>query len=346
MSSLKDRIYQTYESGALFASSVFPLLSISAYHYIMGHMVEANFAKDVIGLCPPKPNAEDRFRLQYTGVASVDNTLCMLVAFFHSILEPKPTPLTIYFMATGAVTFLFPYVESRRAGRHFVLGWPLVVGYFGQTMTIGFTLTVYWLVLIFAGATRRKTAGLSQADAEALVFALVVGMAVPTACLLILKDTAVTALWQAFPALASLSVAAHLLIRPVSRHPESGHKVILAMYIALFVISSSSHIALMWPMLSNPAALRADFLPSLTALPITSSIRDKADNLLRWDAVYSFGTMGIGSLWFARDIRQVLTLLGWYAIAFPIIGPGAAVTGVLLWRETVLAKMEAREKRD
>ncbi|KAL0947325.1 hypothetical protein HGRIS_013444 [Hohenbuehelia grisea] len=342
MPSLKERIYRSYESGILLPGIIFPLLTATAVHFLFVQMTNSELGKDVAEYCPELLGSNHPFRLHYTGLEVIDRVLCTLVSFFHAILEPETSQFLMYFMSTGAITFVFPLVESRRAGRHIALGWPLIIGFFSQTMTVGLTLTMYWLLFIWTGAARRKPiagagAGVTQAEAEAVVFAIAVGMGVPTAGLLFMKDATVTALWQAFPALASLGVAAHLLIRPMSRHSESGYNTIRALYIGIFMISSSAHLAMVAPLLNDLPALKALLLPSLTSPPVAAATRDKVENFLKWDAVYAFGSMMIGSLWFAKDGRQVVKLAEWYTVATPIVGPGAAITAVLLWRESLLA---------
>jgi hypothetical protein len=44
----------------------------------------------------------------------------------------------------------------------------------------------------------------------------------------------------------------------------------------------------------------------------------------------------LGTLWFARNAKQVVLITLWNVIVTVVVGPGAAVSGVLLWREWAL----------
>jgi hypothetical protein len=51
---------------------------------------------------------------------------------------------------------------------------------------------------------------------------------------------------------------------------------------------------------------------------------------------FTFGSSLFGTLWFAGNAKQVALIALWDVIATVVVGPGAAVSGVLLWREWTL----------
>jgi hypothetical protein len=61
-----------------------------------------------------------------------------------------------------------------------------------------------------------------------------------------------------------------------------------------------------------------------------------AMGFLKWDAVFGTGAIVLASLWFARNVKELFTLVVWYAVGIVFLGPGAALAGVFLWRESIL----------
>jgi hypothetical protein len=58
---------------------------------------------------------------------------------------------------------------------------------------------------------------------------------------------------------------------------------------------------------------------------------------MSWDNVFTLGSsLVLGTLWFARNAKQTVLIALWDVIATVVGGPGAAASGVLLWRESAL----------
>jgi hypothetical protein len=223
------------------------------------------------------------------------------------------------------------------------------VGLIYQIQSAGFTFPLVWLALILSGHTRldRTAARIDQARAEATLFAVLAGYALPTALMLILQDPVVTAAWQIFPVWMWVARAVHLFIRPSSRYNTSGYWTVQATFIFTFIASAISHIAAIWAV-KDLALLRDLYVPpTVTPDPATTNLQLATHVFLQWDAVFTLGSSLLGTLWFARNAKQTVLIALWNVIASVVVGPGAALSGVLLWREWALngAREEVSKKK-
>jgi len=224
------------------------------------------------------------------------------------------------------------------------------MGLFYQILSAGFTFPLFWLALILSGHTRldRFTARIDQARAKATLFAVLAGYALPTALMLILQYPVVTAAWELFPVWMWVAqAAAHLFIRPSSRYNTSGYWTVQATFIFTFISSAISHIAAIWTT-KDLALLRDLYVPPIvTPDPATTNLQLATHVFFQWDAVFTMGSSLLGTLWFARNTKQVVLIALWNVIASVVVGPGAAVSGVLLWREWALngAREEVSKKK-
>jgi hypothetical protein len=300
----------------------------------------------LISQCPPNSGP---YRIRYVGVGPIDDILCFLVTFFQSSFDPATFPFAADFAASWATPVALTFVEAARSGRSSLLAFPVTVGLFYQIQSAGFTFPLFWLALILSGHTRldRVAARIDQARAEATLFAVLAGYALPTALVSILQDPMVTAAWQFFPVWMWVAQTAHLFIRPSPRYNTSGYWTVQATFISTFVASAISHIAAIRA-IKDLALLRDLYVPPIVALdPTTTSLQLATHVFFQWDAVFTMGSSLLGTLWFARNTKQTVLIALWNVIASVVVGPGAAVSGVLLWREWALngAREEVSKKR-
>ena len=319
----------------LLPALLFTSLALAARHFLMGFLVKSGGAALLTGQCPPNPGP---YSVRYVGLGPIDFLLCTLVAFFQSSFDPTTFPFTADFAASWAAPVALTFVEAARSGCSTFLAFPAILGLFYQTQGAGFTFPLFWLALILFGHTRldRVAARIDQARAEAALFAVLAGFALPTALMSILQDPVVTAAWQFFPAWMWVAQAAHLFIRPSSRHNTSGYWTVQATFIFTFIASAISHIAAIWA-IKDLASLRDLYVPPIVPPdPATTNLQLATHVFLQWDAVFTMGSSLLGTLWFARNATQVVLIMLWNVIATVVVGPGAAVSGVLLWREGTL----------
>ena len=195
----------------------------------------------------------------------------------------------------------------------------------------------------------RVAARIDQARAEATLFTVLAGYALPTALMLILHDPMVTAAWQFFPVWMWVARTSYLFIRPSSRDNlnTSGYWTVQTTFIFTFIASAISHITAIWA-IKDLALLWDLYVPPIVSPdPTTTNLQLATHVFFQWDAVFTMGSSLLGTLWFARNAKQTVLIALWNVIASVAVGPGAAVSGVLLWREWALngAREEVSKKK-
>jgi hypothetical protein len=142
----------------------------------------------------------------------------------------------------------------------------------------------------------------------------------------------------------------------------TGRKTLQALYGLTIIIATLAHLQLVWPLISSPALLRNALLPHFStlsssnsgdtlniniplvtrydpALPDSALVMDPTQvattalNFLQWDGVFTYGSAMLAALFFARSVREVLTIALWMASTSVTMGPGAALGTVYAWRE-------------
>ncbi|KAJ2931354.1 hypothetical protein H1R20_g5710, partial [Candolleomyces eurysporus] len=317
---------------------LFPALTALAFKYSLARVPTTSLALKLKDECASQSSSP--YALSYTGHLKVDGVLCRLVTFFHTTMDDDlGLQFLAYFIGTGAILALLPGIEASRSRKNPLLAFPLLWLLASQVFTLGATMTVYALVFILTGAHRKGTKEqkeITQAYAESLIFALLVGAVAPSLCLVILKDPQVTALWQIYPVFMSVAGGIHLLIRSPSKVAGSGWTSIQVLLLGIFMLSSSLHFSTVWPIINEPATIQQLLIPSIAPLPSSASPALAALDFLQWDYVFAFVSLMFVSFWFAQSVIQFFALLVWYIVMTPVAGPGAALAGVFLWREAQL----------
>ncbi|KAI9452328.1 hypothetical protein F5148DRAFT_514356, partial [Russula earlei] len=226
----------------LLPTLLFTSLAYGAHHFLVGHLIKSGGAALLNAQCPPN---QGLYSMRYVGLAPIDRFLCFLVTFFQSSFDPTFSPFASDFMASWSAIVALTFIEASRAGRSKILAFPATLGILYQIRGAGFAFPLFWLATILSGHTRlgRIAARIDQARAEAALFAVLVGFAVPSALMSILHDPVVTALWQFFPAWMWLAQTGHLFFRPSSRYHTSGYWTVQTTFIFTFIASAISHIS-------------------------------------------------------------------------------------------------------
>ncbi|KAF8275223.1 hypothetical protein EI94DRAFT_41323 [Lactarius quietus] len=322
-------------SRGILPAILFTALAYGAHNFLMGHFTKAGGFALLLGQCPPNLGP---YNMRYTGLGPVDSFLCTIVAFYHSNMDSETFPFTADFLVSLSPFVALTFVESTRSGRSIILAFPATMGLFYQTQGAGIVFPLYWLALILSSPENTRmspgAARIDQANAEATLFAVLIGFAVPTVLLLTLQDPIVTALWNLFPFGMWLAQTGHLFIRPSSRFYTSGYWTVQATYIITFIFSAIAHVAVIWSAKDNLVFLQSLYMPPISPPdPTNTSLQLATHIFLQWDYTFTMGSAFIGSLWFASNIRQAVSVTLWNVIATMVVGPGAAMSGVLLWRE-------------
>jgi hypothetical protein len=318
---------------------VFMPMSITAFRLLFGHLTKAELMKGEDN-CPTPIQGKLPFQLQYLGgyAPALENTFCILVAFFHPLFQPEATnhtPFVLDFLASLSACTVIPFLEASRLKRSLLMGFPAIMGAMYQLVTVAVTFPMYWAVFLATMRDDAKGSQIVQADAEGVLFGVVMGYFLPTFAMTYMATPGSIAFWQVFPVLMSLFGNLHRLLRPRSLHSGSGHRTVQATYVLMFITSSIFHLLALKNYNFDPQTIRTHLIPSLeipdakkghTAL--TSII-----HFLQWDAAFIFGSTFVATLWFARSIGQGVLLVIWIVISTALLGPGAAVSGIFLWRE-------------
>ncbi|KAI0050028.1 hypothetical protein FA95DRAFT_1570849 [Auriscalpium vulgare] len=308
---------------------------LKSNHFLFGHLVKSGADAALLAQCPPNPG---QYALKYTGLALVDSFACYLATFFQTSLGPGNLPYFIHFLASWAVLIAFPFLEAARQGRPLILAFPVIHGILYQTASAGVMYPLYWAAFILTGraSTRlpREHAKISQGHAEATLFGFIIGFVVLSGSMLVLKNPKVTALWQLFPVAIQVLVYLYNRARPASDHPHSGYTTVQATWFIGFFISAISHIAVVYPKLGDGATLKHYFVPRVSVPYLRDhSLSLLAHVFLQWDETFTSGSSLLGSLWFAENLEEALRIAIWNLAITPVLGPGAATAGVLMWRE-------------
>jgi hypothetical protein len=313
-----------------------PLVPV-AYHFMVGNLDALGTSAMLAGQCQP---TNGLYSTAYTDIHAIDFTLCLLTTFFHVTFDASLSPLIIEFGTSLSVLVVLPFLEMSRAGRAFVFRFPLTVIFWTmcQLYGAGNCFPIFWLAMVISGHATVKSSGrftIDQAHAEATFFALCAGFLILSAVMFALEDPVVTAMWQPFPIWMGVAWIVHLCLRPSSLHKASGHRMVYSIYLFTFAISAAAHTYTVWPLLGgDPADLANHFFPHVPP-PTTdmATLTIAAKVFLQWDMLFSFGASFLGTLWFATSLMEFIALLGWSGLATAVFGPGATLSGTLIWRE-------------
>jgi len=309
---------------------------------LFGHMIASGVAGKLAQQCPVTPDATAPYRLAYTGQTMVDTRLCLLTSFFAHGLRSKAHPFIGHLLAQFPSFVMFPVIESLREGRPKSLGFPLALGLAYQNFGGAIIVPLFWMLFVLVGGPKSITGPSSVIPrplAEGALFGMLFGYVLPSTVMYMTVNPYVTAAWQVFPIGIWLFQFIWLIVRavvpPVAS--PSGYKVVQAIHIINFLLGVVSHLTLVLPIVSNTSLLRETFVPSWSVPPTsTSTIATGVHHFLQWDGIIITGSALIMTLWFARTGAEQLALLVWNVVATFVLGPGAAFSGAVMWRESVL----------
>lgn len=87
------------------------------------------------------------------------------------------------------------------------------------------------------------------------------------------------------------------------------------------------------------------FVPAVGVLdPATMSLTDGVLEFIKWDMILGVGSVILATFWMADSVLRLVGILVWYGVATIVLGPAAAIAGVLLWRERRLNGQSQAEK--
>ncbi|KAJ7575405.1 hypothetical protein C8J56DRAFT_871468 [Mycena floridula] len=318
--------------------ALFTSLSAVAANFLFGNlMLQSGLAAHMSASCPwsPPENPGDYpYRLKYTGILPFDTVVCMLCSFFQYNVNTKISPFFIYFSACGLVLNLIPALEARRRGGSPHISHTIILGIMTKLSPVAVVLPLYWLLMILTGAPKARDSGLSRNDVESVLFSIIVGHILPTIAMFFLDSPHAIAIWHYAPVWIFLAQKAWS-----QKTSEPAIQMLRKTWLMVFVIGAAAHIHYVWP--KDKDSLKAFILPSL--YPDRTTLEEAVYDFMKWDFLFGFASVILASLWFVGDWKKVALAVAWYSVALPLLGPGAAVAAVALWRDTVVLGSNVEE---
>jgi len=263
------------------------------------------------------------------------------------LADPEGSKFTIGFVAQFAGTVSLLMFESVREDRPLVLASPAVVGAMYQALGGGVVLPVYWLSYVLSGA-HQQGLDIPQVQAESALFGFLAGFAVPTVSMFINSSNPnVTATWQAFPIIAGTFQQAYLLLRPTPKNGNgSGYQIVQLTHFLTFTTAAVFHLALNGPdLLSHPLnTLKSvtSFFPSIhDPNPMTTTPLEAVIDFLSWDRFLIVTATAITPLFSLDNIGDALKASAASVVTSIVLGPGAAVSGLWMYRESLFETKRA-----
>ena len=349
-----------FVSGRLLPSAVFLAWAAAAIYFLFVRcLIQGRIRNKLDVICDvPLEVTSNPLRMAYTGNLELDKALCGIGVFYHTAMTPSYLPFFLEFMGAVTAIFVIPFAEASRDSHASSLGTgvPGAIGTLAQFFSMGLVMPLYYLAFIRTGAADRKPgpvggSKINQGNAEALLFGLIIGCIIPTACLVLLQDPVVTAIWQIFPVIMEIAQLAHRIIRPPSRLTASGYYTVQATYAMVLVGSAAIHIHYIWPLFDDIDALKQLFLPPFgPSDPAASPLLDGILYFYKWDNALCVIPTFFLVLWFTDDLLSCVVVVAWCVATTIVLGPGAAITSILIWREEKLNRpnnaVKVVEKQD
>ena len=266
---------------------------------------------------------------------------CPLGGFFADLFKlPEGLKFSIYVSSISLPVLLLPVFEAYRTGQSKLLKYPFLWFQICQWWTMGAIFPLYWMTFVLSGGPKlyrtRSAKSYTQAEAEALVFGFIAGAVIPTIALLKIYDSVVLAIWMLYPIIMSVAESAHLHFRPPFRYPESGIVTLRVLFFACFILASSVHIAMVWPLFKDLDQLKEILIPAKVPIPVSADAALHYLDFLKFDLYFAHASTVLATFWFAENIKQIFTITLWYIFSIPLLGFGAALTGFAIWRNDLL----------
>ncbi|KAH9484182.1 hypothetical protein JR316_0003662 [Psilocybe cubensis] len=314
--------------------ALFAALVVLASRFLYGHAEHAHMGDHILPQC----TASQPYSLRYTGLAPLDAQICNYVVVFHSVLVPQNgahTPIISYFAAAGAPYALLTVLNRFSRPRLDPLAYPTLWLMATQIFSFGLTFPIYSFLWVYTsnGRLPMPLRSFTRVDAESVLFAMVLGGAIPSIAMVYLLDPYITWLWQIYPVFIFLFRHLYLLIRPPSDSAQSAFPVLRFTYIATFIAALLSHIVIVWPLFADWSALKTLIIPSITPLEPSATLRLIVLHFLKWDFLLGYLGAALASLWSAQSPKQLLAMIAWYVFSSPLIGIGAAFMALAIWRD-------------
>jgi hypothetical protein len=289
--------------------------------------------------CPPVV-AEVYIQRYAAGIKGLGTMLCGLDSFFKQSLEDPVKDLTLIFLMNGPIVSYVLLLESGREDRPYVASLPLIAGLLTQVITGGLAATLYWmffLAQVFISGTRQALKPVSRVQAEAALLGVLVGYMIPTAWMIMNKNTPAIMYWQPFPIYCSLVQNGWLWFKRNEKFKVGVDLVQLSLLI-LSGLGAITWIYLLLPHLSKFILLDLwSWLPSW-AIPDseTNNLTKTVLHALQYDAIWMFAATILAGIYLMDDKNDVFYAVQTLPGLVAIFGPAALIGGIWVFREMQL----------
>lgn len=298
----------------------------------------------------------------FTGLASIDNTLRAYIAFFMPALAGIDPVARLQAIAFGADLVPLQTVwalESIRRGNLLtvVALFPLVFGIAYQLKGLAFVAPVFY----FFHYMQTPMENYAPIDnrlcnmnyVKTLLPALVLGYVVPSVAMFapalsIETRQYINGAWQFFPVIfAVLHWIFSLCVTDTTRHdrlykPEADLPYLKPIYAFAFAVSSLTYLSL-WAF--SPYSMTEIFFSGLANPGMVKNIVQGAAAALRWDQIVTFSATFLWILLGFNDMKAAgRTDASWFKIGGVlagtslVCGPGAGMCAMWAWRENILRR--------
>lgn len=280
---------------------------------------------------------------QYSHIAFPDRIICMLAEFFKVMFSPQHSSYTTHFLTGFSAEVSIFLIEGSRSDRSWLSN-PPIIGMVYQILGAG-SLIPLSLLIVILGSKGRARQPLTQAQAESILLAIILGYLLPTLIMFITLDTKITMLWQCFPVWQFLMQRLYLSIR-TKKNGSGFHILKLALY-ATIVSSMLIHFTILHssPVLRAPISALINWWPSwYLPDPRLATIESTAYHLIKWDSILSYSACVLAACSFAETWSDVITILGIAPICSALFSPGAFISSLWIYREWQLNQKAGLER--
>ncbi|KAJ8507173.1 hypothetical protein ONZ45_g10425 [Pleurotus djamor] len=312
---------------------VFPLVAVLGLYTLYGQAILSGLVEDLRYGCSAPPTFLNAYGSLTTGIDTVDELCCALIAYFTMAVENQTSFTSmIYLLSNLAIPATIVLVDPRFASQDSVMS--MLMGIMYQAISTCPTFCVYWLYrILYDLPSRQKPVPIvSNARAEAIVFGAMFGMIIPTVIMIASPTPIIVTLWQVFPVGVEILRRAYLryFVSPRSRkHSQRGFTLFHDFFVFLFIMSWLIHGIIVYPIHTDWDALYTSIIPSFRHPARDAPVIERITHGVKWDSVMGLMTTYLGTIWISQSLSEAISIALWYATSTVLIGPGAAIAVAL-----------------
>lgn len=288
-------------------------------------------------------------KTKYTGIGAIDEFLTITTAFFWGSLNDNRGRLHLgEFLSSISVGVAIMLVESYKADAGILQKIPSVWGMFTQMKAAGVAYPLYFAASLDENSPPNKKP-ISAENARGILPAILLGYVAPSILMLVGPDEftgeqlqGLMATWQFFPIYVSILAPVFSTIMPRYGNSKGWMQF---NYVVLTFICLEARIAVLMA-----TAISSHFSFSNIFMPATwegESLLHGTRMFLQYDYFFAGAAMAIwGAVVLGRELGDLKKGFALLLPAAVVVGPGAAVGGMMAWREDRESRLKAAEEAE